>query len=60
MSGDIASSIVEERPTSVMLESNIENFQKAEMVMIAPPTNDVPVQYKNVSGYFDFNITVII
>ena len=55
MSGDMTSSIVEERTASVTLGSNIEDIQKAEMVTIAPPTSDVPLQYKNVNGHFNFN-----
>ena len=37
------------------LESNIE--EKAEMVTIAPPISDVPIQHKNISGHHNTVIT---
>ena len=55
MSGDMTSSIVEEGTASATLESNNEDILKAKMVTIAPPTNDVPIQHKNVNGHFNFN-----
>ena len=45
---DHNNSILEQRTTSMTLESNIE--ENAEMVKIAPPTSDVPIQHKDISG----------
>ena len=59
MSGDMTSSIVEERTTSFTLGSYIEDILNIEMVTIALPIGDVPVQYVNANGQLNFNISVI-
>ena len=70
MSGDMRSSIIEERTTSVTLGSCIEDVPKGESSAsqyakvrfpsscpIAPPTIDIPIQYSDVSGHHNTMVT---
>ena len=70
MSGDMTSSIIEERTTSINLGSCIEDVPKGESSAsqyakvrfpsscpIAPPTSDVPIQYSDISRHHN---TIII
>ena len=70
MSGDMTSSIIEERTTSITLGSYIEDVPKGESSAsqyakvrfpsscpIAPPIIDIPIQYSDISGHHN---TIII